>query len=102
MYIAMNRFRVVRGSEDDFENIWRNRDSHLSETEGFLEFKMLRGAEAETHTLFVSHSVWASEEAFMAWMKSPKFRASHKDAGDKKPLYLEAPRFEGFSIVEGA
>ena len=32
MYIAMNRFKIVLGREDDFENVWKNRDTHL---EGF-------------------------------------------------------------------
>ena len=29
MYIAMNRFKIVIGKETQFEDIWRNRDSHL-------------------------------------------------------------------------
>ncbi len=36
MYIAMNRFKVAMGSEADFENVWRNRDSSLSEVPGFV------------------------------------------------------------------
>ena len=27
MYIAMNRFKVQNGSEDDFEAVWKGRDS---------------------------------------------------------------------------
>jgi heme-degrading monooxygenase HmoA len=29
MFIAMNRFRVAKGSETDFEHVWLSRDSHL-------------------------------------------------------------------------
>jgi heme-degrading monooxygenase HmoA len=29
MFIAMNRFRVARGSEEDFEHIWLSRDTYL-------------------------------------------------------------------------
>jgi hypothetical protein len=29
MFIAMNRFKVIRGSEAAFENVWLSRDSHL-------------------------------------------------------------------------
>jgi hypothetical protein len=29
MYIAMNRFRVAKGSEAAFEQVWLSRDSHL-------------------------------------------------------------------------
>ncbi|TIQ70972.1 MAG: antibiotic biosynthesis monooxygenase, partial [Mesorhizobium sp.] len=31
MYIAMNRFKVQNGSEQAFEDVWKNRDSSLSE-----------------------------------------------------------------------
>lgn len=35
MFIAMNRFKVRIGSEADFEAVWKNRDSTLSELPGF-------------------------------------------------------------------
>jgi heme-degrading monooxygenase HmoA len=104
MYVAMNRFKVALGSEDAFETIWKNRDSRLSETEGFRAFHLLRGTvnEAEGYTLFVSHSMWDSHEAFLAWTRSDNFRAAHKDAGAAKPSYLGPPQFEGFTTVDGA
>ena len=43
MYIAMNRFKVKRGAEEEFEQIWRNRQRNLSEMDGFIEFKLLHG-----------------------------------------------------------
>ena len=52
MFIAMNRFQVVKGSEDTFIEVWRNRDSQLKEVPGFVEFRMLRGPEQDDHTLF--------------------------------------------------
>src|ERR1039458_9222350 len=38
MFIAMNRFRVAKGSEADFEQVWLSRDSHLDKVPGFVEF----------------------------------------------------------------
>ena len=29
MFIAMNRFEVVKGQEDAFEAMWKSRDSYL-------------------------------------------------------------------------
>ena len=29
MFIAMNRFHIVLGKENEFEEVWRNRDTHL-------------------------------------------------------------------------
>jgi len=30
----MNRFKIILGCESDFEDVWRNRESHLDEVEG--------------------------------------------------------------------
>ena len=98
MYIAMNRFRVVKGSEAAFEKAWLSRETHLEEVPGFLEFHLLRGPEAEDHTLYASHTVWESQGAFDAWTKSEAFRAAHRNAGENRPLYLDHPRFEGFEV----
>lgn len=101
MYIAMNRFKVIKGQEAEFEEIWRNRPRNLHELEGYVSFNLLKGATAEDHTLYSSHTVWKTEENFIAWTKSQQFRDSHKGAGDRKPMFLGHPNFEGFSAVEG-
>ena len=89
MFIAMNRFRVKKGSEDAFEKVWLGRDSYLDTVPGFLEFHLLKGP-----------TVWQSKRAFEAWTKSEEFRASHARAGNETtgPLYLEHPKFEGFEV----
>ncbi len=104
MYVAMNRFKVQTGSEEAFEDVWKNRDSSLAEMQGFESFHLLRGKanEAEGYTLFASHTIWASEADFIAWTKSENFRAAHKNAGQSKVTYLGHPQFEGFNSVEGA
>jgi heme-degrading monooxygenase HmoA len=100
MFIAMNRFQVVRGEEDAFEQVWLSRDTHLAEVPGFIEFHLLRGPELEDHTLFASHTIWRSKTDFEAWTQSEAFRAAHRNAGGNKPLYLGHPRFEGFEVVQ--
>ena len=100
MFIAMNRFRVKRGAEEAFEKVWLSRDSYLDRVPGFVEFHLLKGPEAEDHTLYSSHTVWQSQAAFEAWTKSEEFRAAHAHAGNDGtgPLYLEHPKFEGFEV----
>ena len=36
----MNRFKIVPGKEKQFEDIWQNRDSHLSNVPGFVDFNL--------------------------------------------------------------
>ena len=100
MFIAMNRFRVKKGSEDAFEKVWLNRDSHLDRVPGFVEFHLLRGPEGEGETLYASQTIWQSRGAFEAWTKSDEFRAAHSRAGNDSTghLYLDHPKFEGFEV----
>jgi heme-degrading monooxygenase HmoA len=100
MYIAMNRFKVLKGAESAFENVWLSRDSRLDRVPGFIEFHLLRGSERDDHVLYSSHTVWASKDAFTAWTQSEHFRAAHRDAGVNKPLYLGHPEFEGFEVIQ--
>jgi heme-degrading monooxygenase HmoA len=58
MFIAMNRFKVIKGSEAAFENVWLSRDSYLEKVPGFVEFHILKGPEAVgSHALCVTHGV---------------------------------------------
>jgi heme-degrading monooxygenase HmoA len=57
MFIAMNRFKVIKGEESAFEALWLARESHLDRVPGFLEFHMLRGPERDDHVLYSSHTV---------------------------------------------
>ena len=99
MFIAMNRFRVKRGEEEAFETVWRNRDSFIATVPGFLSFKLLRGPEAEDHTLYASHVVWESRNHFEEWTRSEAFRQAHRNAGQNRPITLGHPQFEGFETV---
>ena len=99
MYIAMNRFKIVIGSEIAFEEIWKARETHLNNVSGFLEFYLVKGATEDTHTLYASHSTWKSQNDFVNWTKSEAFRDAHKRAGEHTEIYLGHPVFEGFEVI---
>lgn len=99
MYIAMNRFQVNAGHEEDFDRMWRQRDSYLHQVPGFKSFHLLRGATKDGLTLFVSHSTWASQDAFTAWTESEAFRKAHGDARSPQGTLAGHPVFEGFEVV---
>ncbi|MCS6879193.1 MAG: antibiotic biosynthesis monooxygenase [Geminicoccaceae bacterium] len=101
MFVAMNRFRIRRGREAAFEEVWRQRESHLDRVPGFVSFHLLRGPSSEEYTLYASHSVWQSRAAFEAWTRSEAFRAAHRHAGEFRDLYLGPPQLETFEAVEG-
>jgi heme-degrading monooxygenase HmoA len=99
MYIAMNRFRIALGRESDFENVWRTRQSYLASVPGFREFHLLRGPTENGATLYVSHSLWNSRDAFEAWTQSEAFRAAHAQGRSPQGTVLGPPNFEGFDVV---
>ena len=43
MFIAMNRFKVKKGSEHEFEQVWLSRDTHLRDVPGFLDLPSAEG-----------------------------------------------------------
>ena len=96
MFLAMNRFKIVKGREEDFERIWRERDTHLQGVDGFKEFNLLRGNTEEDYSLYASHSVWKSKEHFINWTKSEAFRLAHKNAGQHAEIYIGPPQLETF------
>jgi heme-degrading monooxygenase HmoA len=103
MFIAMNRFRIARGREEDFIAIWRQRESHLDEVPGYRAFHLLRGASDEAQTLFASHTVWASRQAFDDWTHSEAFRKALAGAGASREIYyLGPPQLELFDAVLGS
>ena len=91
MYIAMNRFKIVKGKESEFENVWKNRETHLAEVPGFKNFNLVKGDANEDHTLYASHSIWETKEDFWNWTKSEAFRLAHKDAGTVSYTHLTLP-----------
>lgn len=99
MFIAMNRFSIAHGREDDFEDMWRRRESYLASVPGFRRFDLLRGPSADDHTLYASHTEWSSRAAFDAWVGSESFRKAHAQARAPAGMYLGPPRFEGFDAV---
>ena len=46
----MNRFKIVLGKENEFEEVWRNRDTHLNGVEGFKKFNLIKGATNEKYS----------------------------------------------------
>ena len=53
MYIAMNRFKIVLGKEKEFEDVWKNRDTHLEGVQGFKNFNLIKGDTNKEYSLFL-------------------------------------------------
>ncbi|OCG11678.1 antibiotic biosynthesis monooxygenase [Gilliamella sp. App6-5] len=102
MYIVMNRFKIKRGSEDTFIDMWRKRDSHLNEMQGFNRFYFLQGKTEENYTLFSSFTEWESKADFEDWVNSEHFKHTHRNTNNRpnsSDIYLEPAQLECFKVV---
>ncbi|GBR55129.1 hypothetical protein AA106555_1941 [Neokomagataea thailandica NBRC 106555] len=100
MYIAMNRFKVAPDCVEAFKSRWLDREVLLKTVPGFVSFQFLEGPKNEEFNLYVSHTVWESYDAFMAWTRSDQFRQAHASAGEGKKLTIGGPTFEGFQVLQ--
>ncbi|CAM9503300.1 unnamed protein product [Chrysoparadoxa australica] len=88
-FVAMNRFKVKLGFEEEFEKVWRERESKLANFSGFVRFRMLRADDGEPddeglgasatagYAEFISETSWMHRMDFDEWRQSQAFKGSH-------------------------
>ena len=96
MFIAMNNFKVASGREQEFEEVWKGRESHLRGVPGFVRFALLRG---DAPGEYVSHSTWESRQAFTAWTQSEAFVAGHRQGGSLMGVLEGPPQVKLYEAV---
>ena len=89
----MNRFKVLTGKEEAFEQRWAERESKLEGMDGFLTFLLLRrdALKAEDGYNYSTLTVWRSKEDFQAWRESSANSAAHSKAGEAEPMFDGPP-----------
>lgn len=99
----MNQFKIVEGREAEFENGWRTRESYLQQVPGFVHFALLKGDDPGD---YISHTIWQSREAFLAWAQSEAFRKAHGGSmgegiidGHPRARFYDSVLTEGASIT---
>ena len=64
MFIAMNRFKIIPGKENEFEKIWKDRDTHLNNVPGFKKFNLVKG-EKMKNSLYMLHIVFGAQKMIL-------------------------------------
>jgi heme-degrading monooxygenase HmoA len=95
MFIAMNNFKVAEGKGPEFEEIWKNRETHLRSVPGIIRFALLRGDNGE----YISHSTWESRDAFEAWTRSDAFVQGHRGGGSLMGILTGPPQVKMWESV---
>lgn len=97
-YIAINRFTINNDRQEEFEEIWTNRERYLKSTPGFIKFQLLRGTEKDGKRDYLSHSTWKSEKYFVEWTQSENFKKAHKNR-TPEGIIVGPPRFDGYDVI---
>ena len=95
MFVAMNTFKIAPDKGEEFERIWRERDTYLHSVPGVTRFALLRG---DVDGEYISHSTWESRDAFMAWTQSEAFAAGHR-GGSLMGIIQGPPQVKLFESV---
>ena len=99
-YIAMNNFQVAADQATQFEERWRRRRSLLQDVPGFESFQLLRGDEKDGVVHYMSHSTWASKQAFIDWTQSESFVQAHRGEPLPKGMVQGPPQLACFEVVD--
>lgn len=87
VFVSMNRFPVVTGRENDFEDIWARRESRLRGLPGFRAFQMLRRDQVPDDDInYISMAVWDNRAAFDSWRSGEGFKQAHKRKDESKKI----------------
>jgi heme-degrading monooxygenase HmoA len=85
--VVINAVTVPPGSREPFEARFRGRAGHVSKSEGFEAFELLRPTEGGRYLVYTR---WRSQEDFDAWRKSTYFQEGHRQHHGEGPLSTES------------
>lgn len=78
--VRINAITVPQGAGDELHRRFEQRVGEVEHMAGFEGFELLRPAEGNTWYVYTR---WESEEAFMAWVRSPAFARGHAESAEQ-------------------
>jgi heme-degrading monooxygenase HmoA len=75
-FVAVSRFSVNNGMEDDVERAFGARPHRVDEAPGFISMEVLRGVDDGRDFWLLTR--WRDEASFEQWHRGHTFKASHE------------------------
>lgn len=103
--VRINAITVPEGAGDELLRRFEQRVGEVETMAGFEGFELLRPAEGNTWYVYTR---WASEEEFLAWVRSLAFARGHAEASQQpvahgaELLSFDVVLTAGPSVVEAA
>ena len=92
--VKINAINVPDGADDELTRRFRRRIGEVDHMPGFEGFELLRPSSGNTWYVYTR---WASEEDFLAWVRSPAFTRGHAEAS-QQPVAHDA-QLLSFDVV---
>ncbi|MBF0852283.1 antibiotic biosynthesis monooxygenase [Gluconobacter sp. R75690] len=100
MFVVVNRFKVRLDWHPGFRRRWLDRAGLLNTAPGCLMIPFLKGSAYPNPVAYISHTFWASREAFEAWRGgSDLFQTAHKNAGKGEHLTIGQRAFSASEVL---
>jgi heme-degrading monooxygenase HmoA len=81
--VVINAVTVPPEAREQFEARFKGRAGHVSESEGFEAFELMRPTEGNRYLVYTR---WRSQEDFEAWRTSTYFAEGHKQHQGQGPV----------------
>jgi len=95
--VVINAVTVSDESRAEFEERFAKRSGTVSGAPGFEAFELLKPVGDDRYLVYTR---WATEEDFLAWMRSGQFSDAHARHADRPPMNAESEVWR-FEVLEG-
>jgi heme-degrading monooxygenase HmoA len=85
MMVVINRLLAPREYAEHLEQAFRHA-GNMSGVPGFRSFSFLRNRRDGNDVEYVALTMWESQEAYQAWLKSESFARAHSEARAVGPV----------------
>jgi heme oxygenase (mycobilin-producing) len=84
MFVAMSRFVVANGMEEDVRQAFKQRPHRVDETPGFVRMDVISPVEASHEFWLITY--WTDEQSYRTWHRGHRYKDAH--SGIPKGLKL--------------
>lgn len=75
MFVAMSRFRIANGMEEQVDDAFKNRPHQVDSVQGFVRMDVVRPVETPQQFLLITY--WTDEVSYHTWHRSSDHHTSH-------------------------
>ncbi len=76
MFVALSKFAVVNGMEQEVKTAFENRPHQVEKVSGFVRLDVISPIDKPNEIWLITY--WLSQESYNIWHRSAEYRKSHQ------------------------